>query len=91
MPAKITDYTVFNAVCGFCVKVSIPEMLLWYRGDFVGEKGDQYLAEYEGLLNFIAEHTPASHSDSLRRLLNLDSVHGYGENIGEIQIETVDH
>ncbi|XP_064623470.1 zinc finger FYVE domain-containing protein 26-like isoform X2 [Lineus longissimus] len=60
-------------------KVTLPEMLLWYRLDFVGKKGDSYLAEYEGLVNFVAEHSPSGLSGHLKDMLHLDDASGFGE------------
>ncbi|XP_076098495.1 uncharacterized protein LOC143068375 isoform X2 [Mytilus galloprovincialis] len=65
-------------------KVTIPQLLLWYKHDFSHQQVQDFSAENEGIIHIIAGHMTGQQQTSLQELLEIDRVHSYsGENIDE--------
>ncbi|GFO26040.1 Zinc finger fyve domain-containing protein 26 [Plakobranchus ocellatus] len=62
-------------------RVSLPELLVWHEKDFVQYQPAPRETPHAALLRWLAQYvTPEKHGQ-LQQLFNLDSIHGYSENI----------
>lgn len=65
----------------FAPKITLPELLMWYRQDFSSEQ-EVFTAEHEGILHVVEGNTTGSTQVALKEMLQMDKVHGYSESIG---------